>query len=78
MGHIRKLPMRALKFFYFVAHYGSLSLAANKLCVTHEAVAKQPKNLETYLGVSLFIKYGRELVLTSAGKRLQHCCQLIF
>lgn len=78
MEHIRKLPMRALKFFYFVAHYGSMSLAANKLCVTHGAVSKQLKNLETHLGVSLFIRRGRELVLTPAGRRLQHCCQPLF
>lgn len=78
MEHIRKLPMRALKCFYFVAHYGSMSLAANKLCVTHGAVSKQVKRLETYLKVTLFTKRGRKLVLTPSGVQLQQCCRPLF
>lgn len=78
MEHIRRLPMSAIKFFFFVAHYGSMTEAAKKLCVTHGAVSKQIKLLEGHLGVALFSKQGRRLVLTPAGRQLFAHCEPLF
>lgn len=70
--------MSALKYFYFVAYYGNMSRAADKLCVTHGAVSKQIKKLESHLGIELFAKQGRALVLTAEGDRLFKTCQPLF
>ena len=53
-GMIERISLNSLKFFYFVAKYGSVTLAAKKLFVTQSAVSKQIYNLEEALNTSLF------------------------
>lgn len=76
METIDRLPWQALKFFYHVARLGRLDAAAAHLCVTSGAVSKQIKGLEQALGMALFGKQGRHVVLTPAGKQLQDACTL--
>ena len=45
--------LRALQAFDTAANHSSLSRAAESLGVTHSAVSRQIKQLETYLGVHL-------------------------
>lgn len=78
MEQIKRLPLNALKFFYFVGKYGSLTMAAQQLYVTHSAVSKQLKLLEEYFGKPLFLKEGRHLKLTSEGVILYETCHSIF
>ncbi|MGR6980393.1 LysR substrate-binding domain-containing protein [Testudinibacter sp. P27/CKL/0425] len=78
MEQIKNLPLKALSFFYFVAEYGSLSAAAVQLNVTHGVVSKQLKLLESYLGTPLWLKQGRNLVLSPNGEILYQSCQLLF
>lgn len=78
MENIRRLPLNALKFFYFVGKYGSLVAASQQLHVTHGAVSKQLKLLEEHLNETLFVKQGRNLRLSSAGLILYESCQYIF
>ncbi|EGZ51148.1 LysR family transcriptional regulator [Neisseria wadsworthii] len=78
MEHIKKLPLKALKFFYFAGRYGSLSEAAERLHVTHGAVSKQMKILEAHLGTALFVKQGSSLALSEAGKQLYDSCGYAF
>ncbi|MDO5651764.1 MAG: LysR substrate-binding domain-containing protein [Moraxella sp.] len=75
---IERLSLNALKFFYFCALYGSVTLAAEKLCLTQGAVSKQIKNLEAALHTKLFVKTGRKLVLTAQGEVLFRCCEQVF
>ena len=51
---IERISLNSLKFFYFVAKYGSVTLAAKKLFVTQSAVSKQTYNLEEALNTTLF------------------------
>ena len=53
MEQIKRLPLKALKFFFFTAKHGSLTAAAEALHVTHGAVSKQLKLLEAHLGTAL-------------------------
>ena len=78
LEHIGKFPLNTLKFFYFVATFGTLSAAAEKLHVTHGAVSKQIKSLEAHLGLTLFVKNGRRLALAPAGRTLYECCHAMF
>ncbi|ENW95521.1 LysR family transcriptional regulator [Acinetobacter sp. NIPH 298] len=75
---IERLSLNSLKFFYYVARYESMTIAAEKLFVTQGAVSKQLKNLEDSLGFSLFIREARTLRLTSEGEVLFDCCQQVF
>lgn len=56
-----------LQAFEVTARNGSLTRAAQELCVTQGAVSKQLKSLETFLGVQLFTRTRYGLVLTDAG-----------
>lgn len=78
MEYIKRLPLQALKYFYYFGSCGSLQAAADTLCLTHGALSKQLKLLEQAVGVPLLIKQGRQLVLTEAGSRLWAACRSAF
>lgn len=65
-----KLPLNGLRAFEVFARHGSMTRAADELCVTHGAVSRQVKSLETSLGVSLTDGPRNALRLTDAGRRL--------
>lgn len=60
-------PLRALSAFEATARLGTVSAAAQELCVTHGAVSRQLQVLEAWLGITLFVRAGRRLILTDAG-----------
>jgi len=62
--------MGALRAFSVVAEIGSVSGAAEILGVTHSAVSKQLRTLEDWLGQALFLRKGRQLVLSPFGRLL--------
>ncbi|RPE67020.1 LysR family pca operon transcriptional activator [Pacificibacter maritimus] len=66
-----RIRFRHLHCFLETARLGSLSVAAQALNVSQPAASKSIKELETLLGVALFDRTGRRLVLTSAGRRFQ-------
>lgn len=75
----RDLPsLNALRSFDAAARLESVSLAADSLNVTHGAVSRQLRSLESELGVALFEKAGRGLKLTDAGRRLRDACDQAF
>lgn len=53
-----------------VAKTGSFSKAAESLHVTQSAISQNVKNLETKVGVNLFSRNGKKVVLTSEGQQL--------
>jgi len=68
----RKLPsLNALHAFEAAARLESVTRAASELHVTHGAVSRQIKALESELGKALFARQGRGLILTPAGLRLR-------
>lgn len=75
---IEKISLNSLKFFYFVAQYSSVTLAAKKLFVTQSAVSKQIYNLEEILEIQLFERHNKTLILTKKGEILFNCAQVIF
>jgi LysR family glycine cleavage system transcriptional activator len=58
-----------LRFFEAAARHGSFTRAADELCLTPSAVSHQLRALEVALGVTLFDRAGRRMVLTEAGRR---------
>ena len=60
-------PLNALRAFEAAARRLSLSLAANELNVTPAAISHQVRLLEDHIGLPVFERNGRSLVLTDAG-----------
>ena len=67
MAKRRLPPLKALPAFEQAAHHLSFSAAARELNLTHGAISRQMKSLETHLGVRLFRRLNRRLELTDAG-----------
>ncbi len=63
-------PLKPLKGFEATARLLSVSRAAEELNLTPPAITHQVKTLEDSLGVKLFEKRGRNLLLTDEGRRL--------
>ena len=61
-------PLGALRAFEAAARHESFAKAADELAVTPAAVSQQIRQLEADLGVSLFRRLPRGLVLTQAGR----------
>ncbi|WP_431203522.1 LysR family transcriptional regulator [Bradyrhizobium betae] len=61
-------PLNALRAFEAAARHLSFKLAAHELHVTPAAVGQQVKALEARLGVQLFERLHKQLILTSAGQ----------
>ena len=62
--------LRGLQAFDVAARCSNLSRAAEELGVTHGAVSRQIKQLETYLGVALLHRLPNGVEKTDSGERL--------
>ena len=65
------LSFSALESFYWVAQLRNFSAAAEKLHITQPTVSYRIRELEEHLGVSLFVRQKRGLLLTSEGEALK-------
>ncbi len=64
------LDWNQLKAFLETAETGSLSAAARKLGLTQPTLSRQVSAIESQLGVTLFERVGKAMVLTSTGLTL--------
>lgn len=64
-------PLNSLRVFECVARNGQLAAAAAELNITIGAVSHQLRVLQEQMGVDLFEKRGRRLVVTDRGALLQ-------
>lgn len=61
-------PLNALKAFEAAARHLSFTKAAEELFVTQAAISHQIKSLEDFLGLKLFLRRNRSLLLTDEGQ----------
>jgi len=64
------MNLKQLEYFVQVAELGSFSKAAVVLDIAQPALSRQVRALETELHQQLFLRNGRGVALTDAGKRL--------
>ncbi|MBB6558589.1 DNA-binding transcriptional LysR family regulator [Acidovorax soli] len=64
-------PLDLLRSFEASARHLSFTLAAQELFLTQSAVSRQIQQMESWLGVALFERRHRALVLTEAGAVMQ-------
>jgi len=62
-------PLNALRAFEVAARSENFTRAAEELGVSQVAVSRQVKSLESALGLKLFARDGKRLVITDAGKQ---------
>ena len=61
-------PLSALRPFEAAARLESFSRAAEELHLTHGAVSRQVRALEEHVGAALFLRHGKRVALTPAGR----------
>ena len=61
-------PLNALKAFETAARHLSFTKAAEEMYVTQAAISHQIKALEDHLGLKLFMRKNRSLLLTEEGQ----------
>lgn len=69
------MDLRQVRTFVTVAELGTVSKAAERLHVAQPALSRQIANLEDQLGLKLFDRVGRRLVLTGEGERILDDCR---
>ena len=69
------MDFRLLRTFVTVAEQGTVSKASAHLGIAQPALSRQIKDLETDLGIRLFDRVRRRLVLTSEGQLLLSDCR---
>ena len=67
-----------LKVFHAAAAAGSFTHAGEQLGLSQSAVSRQVSALEGELGVSLFHRHARGLILTEQGELLHHTAHEVF
>src|SRR5215210_8184117 len=65
-----KLEIRHLKLIKAIAREGSVTRAGNRLHLTQSALSHQLRDAEEKLGVQLFTRLNKRMILTPAGERL--------
>lgn len=61
-------PLSSLRPFEAAARLESFSRAADELHLTHGAVSHQVRALEEHVGTPLFLRHGKRVSLTAAGR----------
>ena len=69
------MDLRRVRTFVTVAEQGSVSKAALRLHITQPALSRQIRDFQQELGLRLFDRVGRGLVLTSEGEQLLGDCR---
>jgi LysR family nitrogen assimilation transcriptional regulator len=71
------MNLRTLKYFVAIAEAGSLTAAANAIPIAQPALTRQIHELEVDLGVQLFQRVPRGVLLTPAGATFYESAQRI-
>ena len=69
------MDFRRLRTFVTVAEQGSVSKAALRLHISQPGLSRQLQELQQELGLRLFDRIGRRLVLTAEGEQLLGSCR---
>ena len=72
------MDISQLRTLVRVAELGSLSKAADRLCIAQPALSRQVRMLEEELGTRLFDRHGRGMVVTEQGRTvLRHALRIL-
>lgn len=63
-----KMKLIQLRYFQGICRYGSVTKAAKELHISQPSVTSSIQELESELGVNLFHRHGKRLILTQEGE----------
>ncbi|NML95200.1 LysR family transcriptional regulator [Novosphingobium olei] len=75
---MRRLALFHLETLLWIARLGTFRAAAERLNTTQPAISARVREMEEQLGVALFRKEGRGVVLTAKGRELVRDCEPLF
>ena len=75
---MERLNYHHLRYFWMVAKEGSIARASEELHLAHPTISAQVHRLEEVLGTKLFVRRGRNLVLTDYGRTALRYAEEIF
>lgn len=78
MRNVIELNFKHLRYFWTVARVGTIAEAGRVLNLAPHSISAQIATFEAALGVNLFRRVGRRLVLTEAGERILGHAEEIF
>jgi LysR family transcriptional regulator for metE and metH len=64
------LEIRHLRLIAEISDAGSMTRAAERLCLTQSALSHQLRDIEARFNTPFFVRMGRRMVLTAAGRRV--------
>ena len=70
MEHASSISTEYYKVFYYVGRLGSITAAAEALCISQPAASQAIKQLEKALNTKLFLRTQKGVRLTTEGKLL--------
>lgn len=65
------MTLQQMRYFLAACRHGSFTAAAEAMYIAQPSLAEQVRRMEQELGVRLFVRTGRRLMLTEAGTTLQ-------
>ena len=72
MDHASGISTEYYKVFYYVGRLGSITAAAEALCISQPAASQAIKQLESELGFPLLERSSRGITFTSRGTEFLH------
>jgi LysR family transcriptional regulator, nitrogen assimilation regulatory protein len=71
------MDLRKIQYFFAVIEHGNLSSAAQSLRLSQPTLSRQIQSIEDQFQTPLFVRGGRGMILTEAGKQLHEGLQSI-
>jgi LysR family transcriptional regulator, regulator for metE and metH len=68
---MNNLELKHLRMVCALAENSTMTRAAEKLYISQSALSQQLKDIETKLGIDLFFRTRKRMIITEAGKQLQ-------
>ncbi|MFO1254958.1 MAG: LysR family transcriptional regulator [Sphingomonadaceae bacterium] len=72
---MRKLAIYHLETLLWISRLGTFSAAAERLGTTQPAISARVREIEAQLGIAVFRREGRGVVLTARGRQLVQDCE---
>lgn len=72
---MRRLALYHLETLLWIARLGTFGAAAERLNTTQPAISARVREIESQLGITIFRREGRRMVLTVRGRRLVQDCE---
>lgn len=72
---MRKLAIYHLETLLWIARLGTFRAAAERLGTTQPAISARVREIESQLGIAVFRREGRGVVLTARGRQLVQDCE---